>query len=145
LTIFFVLEQSLQVVLVVEVSKVVDEVEVVGVVPGVVVEVVEALGVVPGVVRRLYSSLIDILVFSSPKGKTISSSRRTWSQEKVFMVRSEYLSRAASTTQKSSIAYGILSGVSWQRVYWVAWIRFSSNLEKRYYISVQLAARVSAM
>ena len=129
----------------VEVSKVVDEVEVVGVVPGVVVEVVEALGVVPGVVRRLYSSLIDILVFSSPKGKTISSSRRTWSQEKVFMVRSEYLSRAASVTQKSSIAYGILSGVSWQRVYWVAWTRFSSNLEKRYYISVQLAARVSAM
>lgn len=138
--------QSVQVVVVVEASKVVvGEVEIAAVgveVVGVVAVVVEAPAVEPGAVRRLFSNLIDIQVSSSPRGKTIYLSRRTLSQEKVFMVKNGYPLKVVSTTQRLSIAYGILSGVSWQQVYWVVWIRFLLNLEGRFCTSVLLAARV---
>lgn len=128
----------------VEVSRVVDEVEeIAGEVVGVVVEVVEALEEAPGEVQRSSSSLTDILAFSSPRAKTISLSRRTLSPEKVFMARSGYQLKAVSTTRRSSIAYGILSGASWQPVYWAVWIRFLSSLERRFCTLVQLVARVS--
>jgi hypothetical protein len=140
------LNQSLQVVVVVEVSKVVvGEVEIAAVgveVVGVVAVVVEAPAVEPGAVRRSFSNLIDIQVSSSLRGKTIYLSRRTLSQEKVFMVKNGYPLKVASTTQRSSIAYGILSGVSWQQVYWAVWIRFLLNPEGRFCTSVLLAARV---
>jgi hypothetical protein len=141
-------EEAAVAVVVVEVSKVVVgeveiaavEVEVVAV--EVAVVVVEAPVVEPKAVRRLFSSPIDIQVSSLPRGKTIYLSRRTLSQEKVCMVRSGYPLKAVSMTRRSNIACGILSGVSWQQVYWAVWIRFSLNLERRFYTSVLLAARV---
>ena len=147
LTVVSLLYQFLQAVIVVEAAEEAEVgevgVEEVGVgAVGVVVVVVEAL-VGPGAVRMSSSNLTDILVSSSPRVKTIYLSQRTLSLEKVFMARSGYLSKAASKTRRSNIAYGILSGVNWQRVYWVVWIGFSLNLEKRSYTSVLLVARVS--
>lgn len=130
-------------VVVVVVSVVDEVVEVAAVVVGAVVEVVEAQGAEPGVVQRSSSSLIGTPVFSSPKGKTISLSQRISFLEKVFMARSGYPSKAALTTRRSSIVYGIPSGVSWQQVFWVVWGKFLLNPERRSCTSVLLAARVS--
>ena len=90
----------------------------------------------PRAVPTLSSSLIDTLVSSLPKERSISWSLETWHPASRFMERSESASsRPLQKTEllqaKSNTEYGILSDPSLLLVCSVDWTTFTSRLARR--------------
>lgn len=90
----------------------------------------------PRAVPTSSSSLIDTLVSSLPKERSISWSLETWHPASRFMERSESASsRPLQKTEllqaKSNTEYGTLSDPSWLLVSWEVWTTFTLDPVQR--------------
>lgn len=83
------------------------------------------------VVRTLFSSRIDILVFSSRRARNTCSSRRTWYLASPSMERNVSLSTAVLMALKLNIASGIPSEASLLLASLVVLKIFMSSQERR--------------